>query len=216
MRPVEVTITLDNDPDTSSPSENDLSWKIVTFGNKLITDGNPEEYCSGLDESGEPIPATLAIRNKLKAGSAFWLSYFEHGNSVYSIMGTGPQCRWDNVRVAGIVLFEHNPNEIGPKVKTSAERYAIRQADCASFLAEYTQWANGECYWYRVECEEADFEDSCGGFIGSDYCLEEVASSLVWFSKEWGLTFEDLDVTWKGEAAWMSDYFKPATYEDAA
>lgn len=118
------------------------------------------------------------------------LSYFEHGLCKWGragTMGGMPDFQWDGVGVAG--FLEVKPETDGEDRswwddKTPEDRDAIADG----FLEEYTSWCNGEVYGYRLEriggktCdlgffheEDATDEDSCFGFIGWDYFLEEVS-----------------------------------------
>ena len=95
-------------------------------------------------------------------------------------MGEGPACRFDSVRVAGILLWEQPPAVL-------PSGYREREADARGFLDTYTAWANGEVYGYEIErittCDasgtaSAEFVDSCFGFYGFEHCLSEAEAYL--------------------------------------
>jgi len=96
-------ITIYRDSDAECPSEWE-SWRLVSFSHRHIGYENPAGYCKGLDAFGCPIPTSIGLARKLETGTAFWLSYYEHGLCRWSLMGEGPQCRWDSTRIAGILL----------------------------------------------------------------------------------------------------------------
>ena len=101
---------------------------------------------------------------------------------------------FDSVDVAGILLGD---------AKELPKTYKERENCARTFLKEYTQWCNGECFWYGIneitKCKECGQKvekpvDSCGGFIGSDFLIEHLKS-------EYGDILENAEFT--GEAAYL-------------
>lgn len=174
-------ISIYPDRDAENPCERD-GWRLISFGRRHIGFEDPERYCNGLDESGCPLPASIGLSRKLDCGTAFWLSYYEHGLCRWSLMNEGPQCRWDSVKVAGILLWENSPRELGTD-------YQSREAAARRFLDTYTAWANGEVYGYEIERfgpggESDDSPESCWGFYGVDDAMSEAESVLQPKQKE--------------------------------
>jgi hypothetical protein len=169
-------VRIDHDPDTESPSSYDCNWRVYSFNTRHINHKDPSEF---FDDAGKP---QLWFANKLRVGLAHILSYYEHGNCVWSLQGTGPQCQFDSVGVAGVAVWEDKPSDIGAKTISD------RADDCARFLKEYTDWCNGNCYWYAIEkmatcptCGHEDDDetiDSCGGFIGEDAVCEAIRDNI--------------------------------------
>ena len=169
------TVTLMNDDSPENPADFRGAWKLYSFSRKFASFEDPENFFP----DGKP---SIGLRRKLDTGLAFVLSYFEHGNCVWSRKGTGPQCQWDNVQVAGILIWEHKPKDMG------AKSYDDRAKDADGFLEMYTCWCNGEVYGYSVEEEvmlpcghtETKFIDSCFGFYGNDmsYMAEQIREAL--------------------------------------
>lgn len=150
------TVSIQHDPDCESPVEDCCNWRLYSFSSRHRSFKHPEHF---FDDNRKP---KLWLRNKLRVGLAFLLSYFEHGDCVWSLRGTGPQCPWDSVDMAGVAVWEHKPGDIGAKT------VADRAKDCANFLETYTSWCNGECYYYSIDSEDGSVSDCCGGFIGED------------------------------------------------
>ena len=94
----------------------------------------------------------------------FPLYKYEHGGVAYSIGPFG--CPWDSGQVGYILI---NPNEC-----PQPEKYATGVCE------EFSQWCNGEVYGYVIEGKDGDHLDSCWGFYGYDYALNEGESALVW------------------------------------
>jgi hypothetical protein len=171
-----LTVKLEHDSDIECPNTNgDGQWTLHSFGNRHVNHTDPEKFELYRNRKGELASRNRPLNRKLQNGLAFILSYYEHGNCMWSRSGHGPQCRWDNVQVAGILVWEHKADDMG------AKSYEDRAKDADAFLNTYTSWANGEGLYYCIEDENGETIDSCGGFYGcdSDYMLEEIAHSLL-------------------------------------
>ena len=171
-----LKVILEHDVDIECPADMDCQWKLYSFNTRHINHKTPEELGLGpQDEYGEPKILNIGLRKKLSVGLAFILSYFEHSNSLWFIKGnkTMPDMQWDGTRIAGLLVWEHKPSDIGAKT------YADREKDAEAFLESYNGWANGEGYMYRVEDEKGENKDSCAGFDDSDYMLSQIVHHLI-------------------------------------
>jgi hypothetical protein len=174
-----LKVILDHDSDVECPNDSgDGQWRLYSFC-KHRNFKHPTELGLSLERDNFGTPKTIkpALGRKLQNGLAFFLSYFEHGNSLWFRRGTaashpGVEFQWDGTSLAGLLVWEHPAKEMGAKTQ------ADRAKDADAFLAEYTQWANGEAYYYRVEDEQGKTIDSCGGFFDAKYMLDEVRAAL--------------------------------------
>jgi hypothetical protein len=162
----------------------DDGWRFCSFSRRHRSFVDPSTLDMG----------SIGFRRKLDCGTAFLCSYFEHGQCQWSLRGCGQQCPWDSVDVAGVLIWQGKPKEL----RKTAE---LRRESAAAFLAEYTDWCNGACYWFSVvEVDEDGDEirelDSCGGFIGEEYLLQCIRDTLADVG-------EDEDVEVVGDAAWI-------------
>ena len=207
-----VKLTIDNDPDTENPCEQG-GWVVHSFGRRHSSFAEPSSLGLGeLDEFGEPKVHDIGLRRKLDAGTAFLLSYFEHGNCTWSLKGEGTQCRWDSVRVAGLLVWSGSPKDCGysnsPDGKWHKEcwktDYESREKNAREFLKAYTEWCNGSCYCYSlVEYDEAtgvegEHVDSCSGYIGDESLVSAIKEAVK------GNKVKVVEVT--GDAEWLSKY----------
>jgi hypothetical protein len=182
------TIRIEHDQDCESPADMDCQWKPYSFSNRHVSHMDPDTLAEDHyfdDENGDEqheYRPRQDIAAKLESGLAFWLDYSEHGLCSWNSAGSGIHCTWDSSRKAGILIWEHTEDEIGGKT------YEDRERDAAGFLAEYTDWCNGNCYGYVIESTgedcphcgqspEPEDVDSCWGFIG-DYVTEALADAL--------------------------------------
>lgn len=110
------------------------------------------------------------------------LSYFEHGSCHWMVMGEsspGMEFRWDGVRFAGLWI----PDDDCMKTINARTLKAMKKRPDTTFqdnrrealldyarnvCKTYTQWCNGEVYWYTIELDGDDI-DSCSDFYGSDH-----------------------------------------------
>lgn len=91
-------------------------------------------------------------------------------------MSTSPfSCPWDSDQVGFIYAMK----DYADKETPDPVKYLEGE------VKEYDQYLTGEIYGYIVEDpEEYVDEDSCWGFYGYDYCLEEAKSVADWMHTE--------------------------------
>lgn len=192
------TIELWHDEDGEDPLTWD-DWEMWSFSRRHASFKHPDEF----DLSD---PENFGLRSKLRAGTAFWLRYYEHGRCEWALAGEGSPgsgCPWDSVSRAGILIWNGRPGDLGPSPEARRER-------ARNLLEVYTAWANGDVYGYSVmescgECgRSADVEDSCGGFYGTDASTEYMIDQAL---KSAGVPFEQ--VRWEGDAAFLADCWTP-------
>ncbi len=155
------------DTDTESPCEYD-GWKLYSFKRGY---DDPYQF---FKHDGTP---QTGFANKLRVGTAFLLSCFEHGSIHFYLQGEGSPGGWyglfDYADLAGALVWEQPVKNLGPK------KYADREKDARAFLEKYNDWANGQCYWFSLEDEEGEIIDSCGGYIGNDAIKETLKELLL-------------------------------------
>lgn len=184
MTKFSLELSYDDQPDC--PMDWDLSWKLISFRRNSIHSDDPAEYCHVKD--GEVRP-NFEYLSKFRAGLAFFLDYYEHGQGAYSIHGEGMQCQWDTAQYGGILLWEHSPKEMG------AKSYEDREKDARGFLETYNAWMNGEVYGYTLKDEEGNLVDSCWGYYDDDYFMQEICQHFK----------EGDTVTVSGDASYVFD-----------
>ncbi len=190
---MKLTVHLDYDQDAENPMDYDGQWKLVSFGSRHSNHEDPENY----------FPLSIGLRQKLNAGTAFLLSYFEHGNCVWDVMGRMdhyPDFNWDGVRCAGILLWEHPVKELGPKT------YEAREQDARNFCEVYTKWCNGWFLCYSIEDEDGNCIDSCCGFDDGAYMFEQIGDMIRWWMGEQNLGEDDVEVEFEGDAEVLANY----------
>jgi len=191
-----LKVTLSYDADLENPSEND-GWTLYSFCRRHANFKDPEELGMGeLDAGGMPKlfgAEGRKLKRKLENGLAHYLSYFQHGSCWWGrkdgAIPVGVEFRWDGVRIAGVLVWEHKASELGGK--TFGER--AKDAEC--FLKTYTAWANGEGFGYSIEDDHGNHFDSCYGFFDADSMFDQIRPHLD------GQEYEV-----EGEARWLAEH----------
>src|ERR1019366_2101092 len=78
------------DYDVELPESGYDGWKLISFGRKHNNYEDPDKYVMAFDRgTREVTPANIGLKKKLNVGLAFWLSYYEHGQGAWSLIGEG-------------------------------------------------------------------------------------------------------------------------------
>lgn len=164
-----LTVTIHPDESSECPMDWDGQWKLYSFNYRHSSSANPHDF---FDEYGN-VP--IGLQRKLSVGTAFWLSYFEHGSCLWGRRGTMshmPDFRWDGAEMAGILLWENPVTDMGAKTLDD------RAKDADGFLETYTNYCNGNVYGYVIENEDGEHVDSCWGYY-DDNSLKEAVKEAV-------------------------------------
>lgn len=156
-------LKLEHDQDVETPDSGYDGWKLISFGRRHINYEDPDTYIARANRNEGIVVKNPGLRTKLRVGLAFFLSYYEHGEGAWSIIGEGTQDRWDTAYLAGLLVWTGKPGDIGAKTLED------RAKDARSFLNEYNEWANGHTYYFVLETPEGENVESLGGFIGLDH-----------------------------------------------
>jgi hypothetical protein len=195
-----LKISIEHDPDVENPAGEDNWWKLYSFSRRHHNFKHPDEIRSHYG---------IGLLSKLRHGTAFWLGYFEHGQCQWALSGEQWQCPWDSVNRAGILIADLKDLPMG---------FENRQRVACNFCEIYTDWCNGNCYWYSIKKTEVpddwdgdpdgdiarnDWEgvDSCGGFIGDSGLAEAIQESI----KSSGLSNAEPAIV-TGDCKWFADY----------
>src|SRR3990167_470153 len=102
---------------------------------------------------------------------------YEHGN--VSMRTRAFSCPWDSGQSGFIYITKETAlGWQGGKRLTKAKLDRVYKS-LESIAETYGQWCNGECYYYTIEDENGDdIGESCGGFIGYEYAMQEAKSTV--------------------------------------
>jgi len=201
-----LLVAYDSDP--INPVEDAGEWELFSFSRRHRNHCDPEIYIKRVDrDSGDAVPANIGLARRLKCGTAFWLSYYEHGMCDWSLLGEGRQCQWDSARLAGILLWKG-------KIKDLPKTYEEREKWARGIVEEYTKYCNGQAYGYslvrllpsfsaegkQVGTYEEDIDASCWGFTESDHMFNEIREHM----RHNGIDPDELEIT--GDAKDLAAY----------
>lgn len=166
-------ITVYPDADAPNPLDDWSEVGVILSLNRRHRNFDPGAIESVLENNPDAVP----------------LSYFEHGQCLWSVAGELPaaaRCPFDSVPFAGIWLPDAetlaSAANYGGRTRRLFLRKRARQACDA-----YTQWCNGEIYGYAVHriepcggcAERPVLVDACRGVYGVEACLGEARAALA-------------------------------------
>ena len=183
----ELILRVSHDSDVENPLEH-TGWKLVSFSNRHANyesrDTVMERYCIAARFYGAKLKREPGDRpEQVYAGTFFTLTYFEHGNCLWSLSGEGPNCRFDSVRFAGLLIHE---GDVADLPDTLEERRETAQG----IVETYSAYCNGFVYGYQLfqpqpACEmcgippEPEAIGSCWGFYDAEHMMSHVRSEAA-------------------------------------
>jgi hypothetical protein len=186
-----LTLEIGHDYDVDVPDSGYDGWKLISFGRRHNNFENPEKFVKAFDRRTRDVtPASIGLQRKLNVGLAFWLSYYEHGDGAWSLIGEGTQDQWNTAYLAGLLTWTGKPGDIGAKTLED------RAKDARDFLENYNDWANGNTFWFRLVKEDGEDIESIGGLIGDEALSEVVGEELK----------AGDNVLVEGDGAWLKSY----------
>ena len=173
------TIEIHADEDAESPRDNcDNLGKVFCFHDKYNL-GDKNDYDSNQFSSWDELEK--AIEKDFRPVVILPVYMMDHSSLSISTDPTWFQAcdsqgwDWGQIGFAFVsredALKEHNAKRLSPKIKKESERILQSEVD------EWGKYINGEVYGYIVKDEEGEEVDSCWGFIGYDYVIEEAKQS---------------------------------------
>jgi hypothetical protein len=196
-RKLKLHLGIDDSPEC--PTNWDGQWRLISFSNRHFNYQHPQHIEAADLRFSILEDGTIdhvAIRRKLEVGTAFVLSHYEHGDSLWMLKDgekpAGVEFQWDGVRVAGLLIWEHSVADMGAKT------YGDRMKDAQAFLDTYNAWANGEVHGYMLDTLDGEHVDSCWGFYDVDCMIAENIKP--------NLESGDVIVEVDGDASWIADH----------
>ena len=114
-----------------------------------------------------------ALIDKTLAKGATILPLYLYDHSGIT-MRTGPfSCPWDSGQVGWIyITHEQAKKEFGWK-KLTKKRLKLVEKYLKGEVETYDDFLTGNVYFFNIEDKDGEHLDSCGGFYGYEYCLQE-------------------------------------------
>lgn len=106
------------------------------------------------------------------------LPLYLYNHSIISMNTTGFGCQWDSGQVGFIYMTQEEVRKefgvkyITKKVREMAEKRMRQEVET------YDMYIKGDIWYYRIEKEDGEHIDSCGGNFGREYTEEEVKAII--------------------------------------
>jgi len=174
------TITIKQDEDPVNPREewDNLGTMICFHGRYRLGDKHDLKH----EDFKGWSHLKKYIKNKLKGHIILPLYAYEH--SGITMNTTGFSCSWDSGQVGFIYITaekirqEYSAIRISKKLKERVTGYLVGEVET------FDQFLTGDVWGYTVSKEDDEnVDDSCWGFFGDKYCLEEAKSVVDWYVK---------------------------------
>jgi len=160
-----INVTVEHDADVENPYGERERWEFISFGRRHGNYQHPDEVHN--------------LSKLINEGKAFYLSFYAHGpgTDTWSLQGQGPQCAFDSVDTAGVLLFHDDGSAPLPEDEEELEKLLH------SITSDYNGWLQGYYAGYTVECEELSLHESCWGFPvhtddGQKYLAQQITAAL--------------------------------------
>jgi len=174
-----VTVQIFQDMDDEGPDKwGDDGLFLVAFHRDFCVERKDfdEDLCRSvmtdcLDEYDEPWDYAKEVKKKYHV---FGLEAYIHGGVALSLAHEGnfPDRQWD-VSQLGCVFVSKKEWRLRKSAKKAAEGH----------IKTWNEYLRGDVYGYVAE--DADGEsDSCWGFYGMEYVLEEAKGAAEWLAKD--------------------------------
>ena len=160
------------DDDAQSPREDDNLGTMVCF-NRRYNLGDKHSYCKDDYESWKELEADIIKTEKV--GVILPLMIYDH-SGITMYVGTSGD-RWDSSFVGFIFISKEKIRKEFSWKRITKKRLEKIETYLRGEVETYDQYLRGDCYGYRITDTDNDEEvDSCWGYYGDDYCLEEAES----------------------------------------
>jgi hypothetical protein len=189
LKPAKLILEHDSDVENPCGKQDGWGWVVHSFNRRHSNCTDPSDF---LNRDGSGV--NIGIQRRLDCGTAFLLSCYEHSGCAWSLQGEGTQCQWDTTRTAGIMIWQGKAKDAGKNLKEREER-------ARSSISVYSDWANGTCYYFRLEDEDGEEIAGSGGYIGD----KDLESAVLEAVKEHGVEITEVD----GDAEWLWKYIRP-------
>jgi len=174
-----LTVKIYQDLEPESPREWDNLGLMVAFHQRYSLGDKDHGY------TVEELIKLIGYRLRTDPIIALPLYLYDHGSVAMSTSRNWPfDCRWDSMQVGYIfvtkdkVRQEYGVKRISPKLREAVEKRLEGE------VKDYSDYLSGDVYGYVVEDAAGNDLDSCWGYYGFDYCVQEAKSMADWHAEK--------------------------------
>ena len=151
----------------------DLWSELKECSLKKLTD-----YCNGWDEIEE------VLKKEFGAVVILPLFLYDHSGISMRTYSHGQHAGWDGGYVGFIyatkadILKEYSVKRITKAIKEKVEKILTSEVET------YSQYLEGDVYFFNIADADGEIVESCGGFYGMESAKDEVNSQIDYAIKE--------------------------------
>lgn len=184
-----LTVSIYHDDAPFSPREDDNYGTIVAFARNYSFNEVPEVQQSDFTSWQEMEEYLVKQCGAILVLPVYMYKHSDIALSTRSFMGRAHHASWDSGRIGLIyttrkqVELLYGPFRLTKSMKTRLSNWLTNEVE------EYGRYVNGEVFGYTIEDEDGEQVDGAGGFIGSEYALEEATSAMNSLLKNLEVTY---------------------------
>jgi len=139
---------------------------------------NLTDYCNGWDEIEE------VLKKEFGAVVILPLFLYDHSGISMRTYSHGQHAGWDGGYVGFIyatkadILKEYSVKRITKAIKEKVEKILTSEVET------YSQYLEGDVYFFNIADADGEIVESCGGFYGMESAKDEVNSQIDWLVKD--------------------------------
>jgi hypothetical protein len=176
-----LTVKIYYDLEPESPREWDNLGLMVAFHSKYNLGDKDHGY------TAEELRHLIGHRLKGDPIIALPLYLYDHGGvsmSTGSFVGRAHHAEWDSGQVGYIFVTKEKVREEYSVKRISPKLYDKVLEVLKGEVSTYDDYLRGDVYGYVVEDQAGERLDSCWGFYGFEYCMQEAKSMADWHAEE--------------------------------
>lgn len=157
-----LTLIVSADPDPVNPRAEFEQLGTLVCWHRRYALGDKHDW-----HSPEDFEAVMEAQPHIR------LPVFMYDHSGITISTTPFSCPWDSGQIGWIFVERAKLRAAFPKLRRRNDLEAECKRMLRAEIAEYDQFLTGDVWCARIETPDGDVRDSCCGFFGSDYAIEE-------------------------------------------
>lgn len=169
-----LTLRIESDPDATTPREWDTVGVMICFHKKYRL-GDPHNLKLGDFADWDEIEAHL--REQYSIFELLPLYLYDHSGITMSTNAFS--CPWDSGRVGFIFMTEETAQKEVSSSMTDAEHHVHARTFLDSEVRVYSQYIEGDVWYWMLEDEEGNVIDSCSGYYGYEAAEEAGREALL-------------------------------------
>lgn len=175
-----LTLKLEQDINPLNPREEWENMGTMALFHKRYTLGDKGHGLCTSDFEGWEAMEDHLYRN---CGAVVVLQVFMYDHSGITIRTSPFSCPWDSGQIGFIYVTREKALATFNRKRITQKLIGKLTDALVSEVKTYDQYLTGDVWSYVIEDDKGEHIDSCGGFFGHDYAVEEGEQALAFFQK---------------------------------